>query len=73
MIRSRYDPDADAAYFYLTDGKPHESEDVAPGVTLDFDKEGRVVGMEVLDASKTLAPGPWIKTLYSDQEIAAAE
>ena len=59
MIRSRYDPEADAAYFYLTDGQSYESEDVAPDVTLDFDKEGRVVGMEVLHASQRLAPGAW--------------
>ena len=59
MIRSRYDPEADAAYFYLTDGQSYESEDVAADVTLDFDKEGRVVGMEVLRASQRLAPGAW--------------
>ena len=73
MIRSRYDPEADAAYFYLTDGQSYESEDVAPDVTLDFDKEGRLVGMEVLHASRTLAPGPWSTTLYPGQEFEAAE
>ena len=73
MIRSRYDPEADAAYFYLTDGQPHESEDVAPNVTLDFDKEGRIVGMEVLQASSTLAAGAWTKIPYPDQHVEAAE
>ena len=63
MIRSRYDPEADAAYFYLTDGQSYESEDVAPNVTLDFDKDGpggrnRSV---TLASSNTLAPGPWSK------------
>ena len=73
MIRSRYDPEADAAYFYLTDGQSYESEDVAPNVTLDFDNLGRVVGIEVLLASRTLAPGPWNKAVSAGQEVEAAE
>lgn len=54
-----YDPEADAAYFRLADGKVHDSEEVADDVVLDFDAEGRVLGVEVLNASKTLAPGSW--------------
>ena len=30
-----YDPEADAAYIPLSDAKPHEAEEVAPGVILD--------------------------------------
>jgi uncharacterized protein YuzE len=56
-----YDPDADAVFVRLADGAPKDSEEVSPGVTLDFDVSGRVVAMEVLPASKVLAPGAWSK------------
>lgn len=54
-----YDPDADAVFVRLGDGAPFESEEVSPGVVLDFDEAGRVVAIEVLPASKVLAPGAW--------------
>ena len=54
-----YDPEADAAYVRFSKSDILESEEVAPGVVLDFDNEGRVVAMEVLSASKVLPPGDW--------------
>jgi uncharacterized protein YuzE len=56
-----YDPKADAVFVRLADGAPKESEEVSPGITLDFDAAGRVAAMEVLPASKVLAPGAWSK------------
>jgi uncharacterized protein YuzE len=57
-MKMTYDPEADAAYVGLIEGPVvAESEEVAPGVVLDFDAEGHVLGIEVLQASKTLAPG----------------
>jgi uncharacterized protein YuzE len=56
-MKMSYDPLADAAYIALADGLVTESEEIAPGVVLDFDAEGRVLGIEVLQASKTMAPG----------------
>jgi len=57
--RPTYDPEADAVYIPVSDARPSEAEEVAPNVVLDFDAEGRVVGIEVLWASRTLAPGDW--------------
>jgi uncharacterized protein YuzE len=57
MKKMSYDPQADAAYITLADGVAIESDEVAPGIVLDFDAQGRVLGIEVLHASKTLAPG----------------
>ena len=59
MLDITHDPEADAVYIRLSDGKPHEAEEVAPNVMLDYDADGRVVGVEVLTASKVLAPGDW--------------
>lgn len=56
-MRMTCDPQADAAQIGLSDGAVAESEEVAPGIVLDFDAAGRVLAIEVLRASKTLAPG----------------
>ena len=50
-MRMTYDPDADALMLRLSDTAVAESEEVAPNVVLDFDAEGRVVGIEVLFVS----------------------
>ena len=62
----RYDPEADAVYIKLADGVYDESEEVAPGVILDFTLDGQVMGIEILNASKTLAPGAWSKAAPPD-------
>ncbi|WP_103352027.1 DUF2283 domain-containing protein [Amycolatopsis sp. CA-128772] len=63
VVRVTYDQQADAAYIYFTD--PRESRSVARMyacdplevggmVNLDFDEDGRVLGVEVLDARSKL-------------------
>jgi len=47
-MRLRVDKENDALYFRLDESKIAESEEVRPGVILDFDSEGRVVGVEFL-------------------------
>ena len=47
-MRVRYDPVADAVYFRLADDAIVSSDQVQPGVILDFDAAGRVVGVEML-------------------------
>ncbi len=49
-----YDPGVDAAYIRFSTGKVEESEEVAKGILLDYDREGRIVGMEVLNAREHL-------------------
>lgn len=74
MPDTTYDPEADALYIHLGSTKPVEAEEVAPNVMLDFDAEGRVVGVEVLTASKVLAPGDWDRVrLPGPAHIIAAE
>jgi uncharacterized protein YuzE len=50
MKKFTYDPEADAIGIYFTpDGATYaESEEIAPGVSLDYDTEGRVIGVEIL-------------------------
>lgn len=51
-MRLRVDHRADAIYLNLTDRAIKESEEVADGIIIDYDAEGRIVGVEILDASK---------------------
>jgi uncharacterized protein YuzE len=59
MTDITYDPDADAAYVTLSDAPVKDSAEVSPGIVLDYDDQGRVVGIELLNAHKHLAPGAW--------------
>ena len=47
-----YYRDSDMLYIELADGTSTESEEIAPGVVLDFDANNRVIGVEIEDASK---------------------
>jgi uncharacterized protein YuzE len=51
-MRMRVDHAADAVYLNLTDRPIKDSEEVADGIVVDYDAEGRIVGVEILDASK---------------------
>jgi uncharacterized protein YuzE len=51
-MRVRVDHGADAVYLNLTDRSVQESEEVVDGIVVDYDAESRIVGIEILDASK---------------------
>ncbi len=51
-MRVRVDHGADAVYVNLTDRPIKDSAEVADGIVVDYDNEGRIVGVEILDASK---------------------
>jgi len=55
-MKATYDRDADALYVRFSDSKIMESEEVRPGLVIDFDAEGRIVSIEMLDARTQLAP-----------------
>ena len=55
-MRVRYDEEVDALYIRLKESKYHESDEVKEGVILDYDKEGNVIGVEILDATSYLLP-----------------
>jgi uncharacterized protein YuzE len=54
MIRVEYDSKADALYIWLRKAKYEISEELAENVILDLDKRGRIIGIEILNASKNL-------------------
>ena len=50
-MKVTYDKEVDILNIELTDGVIEESDEDKPGVILDYDADGNVVGIEILDAS----------------------
>jgi uncharacterized protein YuzE len=50
-----YDPEVDVLSVLLSDAPVAESDQDKPGVILDYDEAGNMVGFEILDASKRMA------------------
>lgn len=54
-MRLKVDKKNDALYFRLDESSIIESEEVQPGVVLDFNAEGKVVGIEILNLSQRMS------------------
>lgn len=50
----KFDKETDIVYLRFTDADIVESDEQKPGVIIDYDKDGNVVGIEMLDASKKM-------------------
>ena len=50
-MKVTYDPEVDVLRIVLSGAPIEESDESKPGVILDYDEAGNVVGMEILDAS----------------------
>lgn len=55
-MRLRIDRESDALYLRLDEVDVVESDEVEPGVILDLDKDGRVIGIEMLRLSSRTTP-----------------
>jgi uncharacterized protein YuzE len=55
-MRLKIDKEHDALYFRLDEAQVIESEEVEPGVILDYNVEGKVVGIEILNLSSRIDP-----------------
>ena len=51
-MKAIYDPQTDTLRLIFSDAAIEESDEERPGVILDYDKDGNVVGLEILEASK---------------------
>ena len=51
-MKLKVDREADALYLRLDDSPIVESEEVSPGVVLDFNRQNQVVGIEMMGFSK---------------------
>ena len=51
-MKLEYDSQADAAYIRLSDAEVTDSEELRPGIVVDYDVQDRVVGVEILHVRK---------------------
>jgi uncharacterized protein YuzE len=51
-MKVTYDPEVDVLRIIFRNAPIEESDEDKPGVILDYDAEGNVVGLEVLNASR---------------------
>lgn len=55
-MRLKVDKENDVLYFRLDESSIVESEEVQSGVVLDFNADGKVVGIEILNLSMRMTP-----------------
>lgn len=51
-MKVTYDSEVDVLRIILSDALIEESDEEKPGVIIDYDKDGNIVGIEILDASE---------------------
>jgi uncharacterized protein YuzE len=51
-MKIEFDQAADALYVQLAEGEIEKSEEIKPGMILDYDANGSVLGVELLYVSK---------------------
>jgi uncharacterized protein YuzE len=49
-----YDPEVDVLHILFSNAPIEERDEDNPGIIIDYDKDGKVVGMEILDAFKRM-------------------
>ncbi len=54
-MKLTYDPEVDVLRIVLAETPVEESDEDKPGVILDYDRQGNLVGLEVLNSSKRVA------------------
>jgi uncharacterized protein YuzE len=53
-MRISYDPEGNVLYIELKSADPFNSIDIEEGVTADLDRDGHIIGLEILDARERL-------------------
>ncbi len=53
-MKITYDPEVDVLRILLSTAEVEESDEDKPGIILDYDRDGNLIGIEILDASKRM-------------------
>ncbi len=65
-----YDAKSDVLYIVAHEGEEEAFVEIAPGVHVELDDTGKVIGIEVLHASKVFKPV--VKSLCRQMELSGA-
>ena len=71
-MKITYDPEADALYIALRDVPAADGIDIEDGVSVDLDKDGHLIGIEILDARQRLTPEELTNVSYENLLLAAS-
>jgi uncharacterized protein YuzE len=63
-MKLKIDEQADALYLTLDERPASHTEEVAPGILVDYDDQGRVVGIEMLYLSKRAPQADFRRFLF---------
>ena len=50
--RYQYDKESDSLFIYLEEGEEESFEEIVPGINIELNKNGKIIGVEVLKASR---------------------
>lgn len=68
-MKLKVDREADALYLTLGEAVAGHSEEVSPGIIVDYDDQGRVVGIEMLYLSKRTSQAEIQRLLFESVPI----
>lgn len=47
-----YDKESDSLFIYLEEGEEDRFEEIAPGINIELNEKGKIIGVEILKASR---------------------
>ncbi len=68
-MKITYDKEVDAAYLRLSEEQPSGVVEISEGVNLDMTEDGRIIGIEILDATKKFPLQALFSCEYEPQAI----
>ncbi|MBD2531500.1 DUF2283 domain-containing protein [Nostoc flagelliforme FACHB-838] len=53
-MKINYDPEVDILRIIFSDVSIEDSDEEKPGIILDYDEDGNIIGLEILEASRRI-------------------
>jgi len=68
-VKITFDPEVDILRIVLREAPVEESDEEKPGIILDYDTEGKIVGLEILDVSRQKINARSIEYVIMDNSV----
>jgi uncharacterized protein YuzE len=52
MKKYNYDKESDSLFIYIKEGEEERFEEIMPGINIELDEQGDIIGIEILKASR---------------------